>query len=115
MQKIKRREIEQLPLAERLEKLIDADKILTDIQYDNVRDVMQTIVSESLEQNHNQLRLLTKNFMDRLMKKQKELNDSNDSKRQERDSIWTFEFIELLYSHILNTKIQVACTAEGVM
>jgi len=56
-------------LAERLEKLIDADKILTDIQYDNVREVMKTIVSESLEQNHNQLRLLTKNFMGRLMKK----------------------------------------------
>jgi CRP-like cAMP-binding protein len=31
MQRIKKREMDQLPLAERLEKLIDGDKILTDI------------------------------------------------------------------------------------
>lgn len=36
MQRIKKREIELLPLDEKLEKMIGDDKVLTDLQYENV-------------------------------------------------------------------------------
>ena len=36
MQQIKKREIELLPLDEKLEKMIGDDKVLTDLQYENV-------------------------------------------------------------------------------
>ena len=49
MQRIKKREIELLPLDEKLEKMIGDDKVLTDLQYENVQDIMNTIVKESVE------------------------------------------------------------------
>jgi len=49
MQRIKKREIELLPLDEKLEKMIGDDKVLTDLQYENVQEVMNTIVKESVE------------------------------------------------------------------
>ena len=52
MQRIKKREIELLPLDEKLEKMIGDDKVLTDLQYENVQEVMNTIVKESVEQNY---------------------------------------------------------------
>ena len=49
MQRIKKREIELLPLDEKLEKMIGDDKVLTDLQYENVQEIMNTIVKESVE------------------------------------------------------------------
>ena len=49
MQKKKKRELDALELDEKLERLIDDDKVLTEIQYENVQDIMTAIVSESLE------------------------------------------------------------------
>ena len=69
MQRIKKREIELLPLDEKLEKMIGDDKVLTDLQYENVQEVMNTIVKESVEQNYTQLRLLKSNFEQRLLKR----------------------------------------------
>ena len=69
MQRIKKRELESLDLDEKLEKLIDDDKVLTEIQYENVQDLMNAIVTENIEQNEIQLRLLKSNMMDRLLKK----------------------------------------------
>jgi len=43
--------LEDLPLDEKLEKMIGDDKILTEIQYENVSDLMSEIVTESIEQN----------------------------------------------------------------
>lgn len=40
-----------LDLDEKLEKLIDDDKVLTEIQYENVQELMSTIVAENIEQN----------------------------------------------------------------
>lgn len=40
MQRMKKRQLESLDLDERLERLIDDDKVLTEIQYENVRDLM---------------------------------------------------------------------------
>ena len=69
MQRIKKRELESLDLDEKLEKLIDDDKVLTELQYENVQDLMNAIVTENIEQNEIQLRLLKSNMMDRLLKK----------------------------------------------
>jgi hypothetical protein len=41
-----------LPLDEKLEKMIGDDKVLTEIQYENVSDLMNVIVKESIEQNY---------------------------------------------------------------
>ena len=38
-----------MDLDEKLEKLIDDDKVLTEIQYENVQELMTTIVTENLE------------------------------------------------------------------
>jgi len=43
--------LEDLPLDEKLEKMIGDDKILTEIQYQNVSELMSEIVTESIEQN----------------------------------------------------------------
>ena len=51
MQRIKKRELEDLPLDEKLEKMIGDDKILTEIQYENVQEIMDQIVKENIEQN----------------------------------------------------------------
>ena len=51
MQRIKKRELEDLPLDEKLEKMIGDDKILTEIQYENVQEIMGQIVKENIEQN----------------------------------------------------------------
>jgi len=51
MKRIKKRELEGLNLEEQLEKLIDDDKVLTEIQYENVQETMHTIVAENIEQN----------------------------------------------------------------
>ena len=37
-----------LDLDEKLEKLIDDDKVLTEIQFENVQDLMNTIVAENI-------------------------------------------------------------------
>ena len=37
---------------EKLEKMIGDDKVLTEIQYENVSDLMNVIVKESIEQNY---------------------------------------------------------------
>lgn len=38
-------------MEQKLEKLIDDDKVLTELQYENVQDLMNTIVKENVEQN----------------------------------------------------------------
>lgn len=58
-----------LDLDEKLEKLIDDDKVLTEIQFENVQDLMNTIVAENITQNFTQLRLLKNNLMDKLLKR----------------------------------------------
>jgi len=80
MKRIKKRELEGLNLEEQLEKLIDDDKVLTEIQYENVQETMHTIVAENIEQNFTQLRLLKQNLMDRLLKKGNGKNLSTDYK-----------------------------------
>jgi len=51
MQRIKKRELESLNLDDKLEKLIDDDKILTEIQYENVQDLLKSIMEENVTQN----------------------------------------------------------------
>ena len=51
LQKIKARELEDLPLDEKLERMIGEDMVLTDIQYENVQETMGQIVKENIEQN----------------------------------------------------------------
>lgn len=69
MQRIKKRELEMLDLDAKLEKLIDDDKILTDIQYENVQDLFKSIVEENVSQNFTQLRLLKDNLLNKLLKR----------------------------------------------
>ena len=69
-----------MELDEKLERLIDDDKVLTEIQYENVQDLMTAIIAENLEQNFTQLRLLKSNFMDRLMKRGGNKRDHIDYK-----------------------------------
>ena len=69
MQRQQKRLIENLPLDEKLEKMIGDDKILTDIQFENVQEVMGEIVKEKIEQNFMQLRLLKSNFESKLLKR----------------------------------------------
>ena len=83
MQRIKKRELEALPLEQKLEKLIDDDKVLTELQYENVQDLMNTIVKENVEQNFTQLRLLKSNFNDRLLKKGSNKTAMSDYKKVE--------------------------------
>ena len=58
LQRIKKRELEGLELEEKLQKLVDEDKVLSDIQYENVKEIMDTIIKENIEANFTQLRLL---------------------------------------------------------
>ena len=51
LQRQKKRDMEDLPLDEKLERMIGDDKILTEIQYENVCDLMNQITKESIEQN----------------------------------------------------------------
>lgn len=69
MKRQKKRELDAMTLEEKLEKLIDDDKVLTEIQFENVQEKLNTIVKEDIEQNFTQLRLLKSNFMDRLLKR----------------------------------------------
>ena len=80
LQKQKKRELDMMELDEKLERLIDDDKVLTEIQYENVQDLMTAIIAENLEQNFTQLRLLKSNFMDRLMKRGGNKRDHIDYK-----------------------------------
>ena len=48
MLKKKKKELEKLDLDEKLERLIDDDKVLTEIQFENVRDVINQIVYENI-------------------------------------------------------------------
>ena len=48
-QRKKKRELEELDLDEKLERLIDDDKVLTEIQYENVQELMHNILSENIE------------------------------------------------------------------
>ena len=47
-----------LPLEDRLEKVMEEDRMLTDIQYENVKDVVQAINGDGIEGNQVQLNLL---------------------------------------------------------
>ena len=58
LQRIKKRELEGLELEEKLQRLVDEDKVLSDIQYENVKEIMDTIIKENIEANFTQLRLL---------------------------------------------------------
>ena len=69
LQRIKKREMEGLELEEKLQKLVDEDKVLSDIQYENVKEIMDTIIKENIEANFTQLRLLQDNLVKRLLKK----------------------------------------------
>ena len=40
MKRIMKRELETLPLEEKLERLIDDDRTLTEIQFENVKDLV---------------------------------------------------------------------------
>ena len=66
---MKKRELDMLDLESKLERLIDDDEILTEIQYENVQDLMKSIVEENVTQNFTQLRLLKANLMDKLLKR----------------------------------------------
>ena len=48
---MKKRELDMLDLESKLERLIDDDEILTEIQYENVQDLMKSIVEENVTQN----------------------------------------------------------------
>ena len=50
--------------------MVGDDKVLTEIQYENVSELMNTIIKESIEQNYTQLRLLKSNFEQRLLKRE---------------------------------------------
>ena len=43
--------------------------MLSDIQYENVKEIMDTIIKENIEANFTQLRLLQDNLVKRLLKK----------------------------------------------
>ena len=58
LQRIKKRELEGLELEEKLQRLVDEDKVLSDIQYENVKEIMDTIIKENIEATFTQLRLL---------------------------------------------------------
>ena len=51
LQRIKKRELEGLELEEKLQRLVDEDKVLSDIQYENVKEIMDTIIKENIEAN----------------------------------------------------------------
>lgn len=48
---MKKRELDQLDLESKLERLIDDDRILTELQYESVQDLMKSIIEENVTQN----------------------------------------------------------------
>lgn len=52
LQRKKKRQLELLDLDEKLERLIDDDCVLNEIQYENVQDVLNSIVHENIAQNY---------------------------------------------------------------
>ena len=81
LMRVRKRELDALPLGQRLERLVDDDKILTEIQFENVKESMDTIVKESIESNFTQLRLLKSNFMERLINRGTNTGDKIDVKK----------------------------------
>ena len=67
--------MDALPLEERLERALEEERMLTDIQYENVRDLTTEIVSDSIEQNFVQLNLLKQNYMHRLLKRSRKKHE----------------------------------------
>ena len=68
-EKMQRREIELLPLDEKLERLISADVQLSELKFENLKQIFNESISEGVGQNFTQMRLLKMNFIDRLMKR----------------------------------------------
>ena len=75
----RKKKLSTLTLEEKLEKLIDDDKILTQDQYESIQDLTDNIVKENLEANMTQLRLLEDNFNTKLMPKKKIREKANAS------------------------------------
>lgn len=49
--RLKKRELDKLDLESKMERLIDDDKILTELQYESVQDLMKSIIEENVTQN----------------------------------------------------------------
>ena len=67
----RKKEFNVLTLEEKLDKLIDDDKVLTQDQYESIQELTDSIVKENVEQNFTQLRLLKDNFDNKLITKSK--------------------------------------------
>ena len=86
MKQKRKREMDAMSLADQLDNAIDDDQRLTEIQYENVREVMDAIIYDNLDHNLTQLQLLKANFFERLFVLQKDVPTYLKSDR-DKDSI----------------------------
>ena len=80
LKRIKKQEMDAMCLEDQLNNAIDDDKRLTEIQYENAKEIMDGIVKEQLEHNFTQLRLLRANMIDRLLVKTQKQEQEPDRK-----------------------------------
>ena len=66
-----------MPLAEKIERLTMNEKILSELKFDNLKEILEESIHEGMGQNFTQMRLLKMNFIDRLMVKTKRRNPNH--------------------------------------